>query len=184
MCETQQICKLQYISANKWHDRECETLRDIFIKERNNLKKRKNPQSLHKTQIAASPIINAAESKRQYTIKTPQSHMHVKLKYENPRLFWKTINPRNNQECPVTLDTFYTYFSELCSQSITPTNATHTSTFLQNYTCTVDELDKDISIAMVEYAIKLLKCGKATGYDNVLNECIDECNCMYYCKIV
>ena len=82
------------------------------------------------------------------------------------QLFWKTINPRTNQECPVTLDldTFYTYFLELCSQNITPTNISHTSTFLQNYTCTVDELDKDISIAEVEYAIKLLKSGKSTGY--------------------
>ena len=53
-------------------------------------------------------------------------------------------------------DCVRTLFSELCSQSITPTNNTHTSTFLQNYTCTVEELDKDISIAEVEYAIKLL----------------------------
>ena len=43
MCETQQTRKHQYKSANKWHDRECKTLRDIFIKERNNLKKCKNP---------------------------------------------------------------------------------------------------------------------------------------------
>ena len=52
ICETQQIRKHQYKSANKWHDRESKTLRDIFIKERNKLKKRKNPQSLHATQIA------------------------------------------------------------------------------------------------------------------------------------
>ena len=171
MCETQQTRKHQYKSANKWHDRECKTLRDIFIKERNNLKKRKNPQSLHATQIARVTYNKCCRVKKAIHDKNT-TESHLKLKYKNPRLFWKAINPRNNQECPVTLDTFYTYFSELCSQSITPTNATHTSTFLQNYTCTVDELDKDISIAEVEYAIKLLKCGKSTGYNNVLNECI------------
>ena len=43
---------------------------------------------------------------------------------------------------------------------------------MQHYSCTVDELDKEISINEVEHAIKLLKCGKSPGQDNVLNECI------------
>ena len=71
MCETQQTRKHQYKSANKWHDRQCKTLRDIFIKEGNKMKKCKNSQSLQTTQT----IINVAESKRQYTIRTPQIHM-------------------------------------------------------------------------------------------------------------
>ena len=125
---------------NIWHDRECKTLRDIFIKERNKLKKCKNPQSLQATQIARFNYNKCCRVKKTRHDKNTTAS-HVKFKYENPRLFWKTINPHNNQKCPVTLDTFYTYFSELCSQSITQTNASHTSKFLQNYTCTVDELD-------------------------------------------
>ena len=47
-----------------------------------------------------------------------------------------------------------------------------TCAFLQHYSCNIDKLDKEISIIEVEHAIKLLRCGKSPGQDNVLNECI------------
>ena len=86
-------------------------------------------------------------------------------------MFWKIIKPHDKCECPVTLSSFHSYLSELCSQSTTLRNSTHTCAFLQHYYCTV-ELDKEISIIEVEHAIKLLKCSKSPGQDNVLNECI------------
>ena len=154
-----------------WHDRECKTHWNIFIKERNNLKKHKHPQTLQATQTARTSYNKCCRVKKAiYDKNITESHM--KLKHENPPLFWKTIKPHDKYECPVTLSSFHSYYSELCSQSTTIQISTNTSAFLQHYSCTVDELDKEISIIEVEHAIKLLKCGKSPGQDNVLNECI------------
>ena len=93
----------------------------IYLFKKKKLTKCKNPQSLQTTQIARLNYNKCCRVKKAIHDKNT-TDSHVKLKYKNPRLFWKTINPRTNQKCPVTLDTFYTYISELCSQNITPTN--------------------------------------------------------------
>ena len=172
-CIKQPIHKHLHTAQNNapWHDRECKTLRNTFIKERNNLKRHKHPQTLQATQTARVTYNKCCRTKKAIYDKNI-TESYVKLKHENPRLFWKTIKPHDKYECSVTLDSFYCYFSELCSQSTTLQNPTHTYAFSQHYSCTVDELDKEISITEVEHAIKLLKCDKSPGQDNVLNECI------------
>ena len=69
--------------------------------------------------------------------------------------------------------THFTVISQKSAHRALHSKTLHTHyAFSQHYSCTVDELDKEISIIEVEHAIKLLKCGKSPGQDNVLIECI------------
>ena len=129
-CIKQPAYKHSHTAQNNtpWHDSECKTLRNIFIKERNNLKKHKHLEILQATQTARTSYNKCCRVKKAIYDKNI-TESHVKLKYENPRLFWKTIKAHDTYECPVTLSSFHSYFSELCSQSTTCQNSTHTCFF-------------------------------------------------------
>ena len=105
----------------------------------------------------------------------------MKLKYENPRLFWRAVKPHRSYDCPVTVDTFYTYFSHSNSHSIQ--HNIHVDTQPQKYLHYVEELDHEYTVLEVSHAISRLKHNKSPGYDNVLNECLLYCSKSIVCII-
>ena len=88
-CIKQPIHKHLHTAQNNapWHDRECKTLRNTFIKERNNLKRHKHPQTLQATQTARVTYNKCCRTKKAIYDKNI-TESYVKLKHENPRLFW------------------------------------------------------------------------------------------------
>ena len=55
------------------------------------------------------------------------------LKYDSPRSFWKGVRPRKHVDCPVDVQTFYAYFTEI---NTAHTNTTHINTNQQLHALT------------------------------------------------
>ena len=91
------------------------------------------------------------------------------MKYDSPRSFWKGIRPRKHVDCPVDVQTFYAYFTEI---NTAHTNTTHTNINHQYPITCVESLDREITTQEVDYVITHLKRNKSPGADNVLNECL------------
>ena len=82
-CIKQPIHKHSHTAQNNapWHDRECKTLRNTFIKERNNLKRHKHPQTLQATQTARVTYNKCCRTKKAiYDKNITESYVKVMAK--------------------------------------------------------------------------------------------------------
>ena len=109
----------------------------------------------------------------------------MKLKYENPRLFWRAINPHISFDCPITLDSFHTYFSRICNKTHNLHSNAKTDSHIQRYMHApiIEQLDQEFTISEVAQTRACLRHNKSPGHDNLLNECLLHCNHSMLCII-
>ena len=71
----------------------------------------------------------------------------MKLKYENPRLFWKAVKPNKMHECPITLDI---HFSDNNSHNMKYNTQVDNSYLYDYITHYVEELDQPFTISEID----------------------------------
>ena len=73
-----------------WHDEECKTYRNTFLRAKRNTKPPR-----HSVHYKLHDLYTANVVKQKKAVHEEQvTETHMKLKYENPRLCWKTVKPR------------------------------------------------------------------------------------------
>ena len=81
----------------------------------------------------------------------------MKLKYENPRLFWKAVKPNKKHDFPITLDSFYIHFSENNSHIMkcnTQVDNSHSYDYIIHYD---EELDQPFTVSEIVQGISSMK---------------------------
>ena len=97
---------------------------------------------------------------------------HIKLRYKDPRLFWKAVKSNKKHNFPITLDSFYIHFSENNSHNMAyniQVDNSHSYDYITHY---VEELDQPFTISELALGISSMKHNKSPGYHNILNEYI------------
>ena len=83
------------IQIMPWYDEECKTYRNTFLRAKRNPKKNTKPPRHSALQAARTTYSKCCNAKKAVHVKQI-TEAHMKLKYENPRLFWKAVKPNNN----------------------------------------------------------------------------------------
>ena len=132
-----------------WHNEQGKSLRKDFIAARNKLKKYITKDSHYASQNARNTYnrcCKVQKTKHEARI----TALHIRQKHSNSRLFWRSIKPHVQLECPVKLTQFYTHFSDISN----PNNSKLTLT--PNHIHTVEQLDRSITIEEVDQSISAL----------------------------
>ena len=163
-----------------WHDRECKTYRNTFLRAKRNMKKHKTTQTLRALQDARTIYSKCCKAKK--AVHEEQvTEAHMKLKYENPRLFWKAVKPNKKHDFPITLDSFYIHFSENNSHNMKYNTQVDNSRSYDYITHYDEELDQPFTVSEIAQGISSMKHNRSPGYDNILNECLLYCNDKILC---
>ena len=167
-----------------WYDIECKTHKHRFSQAKHKLKIHKNSHTLlavHNARTSYNKCCKAKKAKHDKHL----TESLMKLKYENPRLFWRAIKPHRSFNCPITLDSFHTYFSRICNKTHNLHSNAKTDSHIQRYMHApiVEQLDQDFTISEVAQTISCLRHNKSPGHDNILNECLLHCNYSILCII-
>ena len=167
VCTSSLKSKLAKNKDALWYDSECKELRKKFITTRNSYKNTNNKEQLQLINESRNTYGRCCRIKKaKHDYKATQQ---CQLKYDNPRSFWKGIRPRKHVDCPIDVQTFYAYFTEI---NTAHTNTTHININHQYPITCVESLDREITAQEVDYVITHLQRNKSPGADNILNECL------------
>ena len=159
-------------------DMECVTARHKYLDALANFNRLKciaSRQYLHSCKTEYKKIVK----KKKYTYKLKRLKEIENLKNSNPKEFWKYFkNKKKQQDSNITLDQFRDFFAGL-SSDVSNANDNESERFCNSYDFNTEHapgnnnncnLDEPISVIELQKAVKLLKKGKSSGSDNILNE--------------
>lgn len=166
----------------KWYTRDCETLKStIRHLGKMVMKCPNNPflrEQLVKCRKQYKKLIR--EKKREFMEKT--LHKIYSFEQNNPKEYWKFVNglrKEKQEKSSIDLENWVYYFKQLYADS---SKVQYDKEFERMVEKKLNEcklevnynelLDKDITIAEIERAIKKCKNNKATGIDSISNEMI------------
>ena len=90
------------------------------------------------------------------------------MRKNNPKKFYKLFKKKPSTRCTINSDEFFQYFKNICNtDNVIQVDANDN---LDTTNAVFEELDKVIDVDEVVRVLKNLKCGKATGFDTLLNE--------------
>lgn len=151
-------------SSSQWFGPDCKKARRAFFTAKRNYKTRKsetNKTILKQKSKAYKNMIR----KHHKLFKKKKIKKLRNLKSKNPKAYWKILNPKNrNENVGCNLNDFYDFFQEINSADNDENNEDYVPDISN------DEINKPISKAEIEKAIKSLNNNKACALDNILNE--------------
>jgi hypothetical protein len=96
------------------------------------------------------------------------------MRHVQPREFWKLFARKRKHQCTIATENFLQYFSGLqANMSLVSDDVAEQVCASNDFdvdSCNFEELDRPITVAEIESAIRSLKRNKACAGDQLLNE--------------
>ncbi|CAL4084780.1 unnamed protein product [Meganyctiphanes norvegica] len=150
-------------------DRECRERRKRYFRIR---KKLKNSQS-HRDSLILKTEAKMYKKFIKHKMNLFCKNIHHKLrllKSKNPKEYWNILNiSKNNNTHSMHINNFYDHFKELNENNVENLNDFDMNSIM---TTNNDVINSDFTLDEINNLANKLKCNKANGIDNVINEFI------------
>ena len=173
--------KPKNVKTMPWFNNTCRKLRSEFMKLK---KKCKGSGKSWNEELANVKKSYKKELKHAKYVYFKETHEKLRaLKTQNPREYWKLLNPKENRsnKCPIDIETFKNHFQLLNEKE--QLHMLDNPDFSQFDLVQNDDLNKPILQEEVIRQIKKLKNNKASGVDLIVNEYLKNSSKSLLCVI-